>query len=277
MSVQRQSSQWLINESPLMVFPSLATAIGLNEAIVLQQVHFWLGVQTCGKVVDGVRWIYNTVKDWKVQFPWWSRKTLERTLSNLRTRKLLKTANYNERPGDQTLWYTIDYDVLGSLPLPQNDEMVTPKMGKPLPDTTTETKEDKSSLAASPKRTKRVKVVTIDNATPEPHVALIEAYHYSLPDEIRPAKAAFGRYSELAAAMVKSGITPYDVVRYVVSESPGYQQWAAEHKAKPVMSLNHVDQEIKGWLLSHTTKPKGPMVKYTYVEHDDYVSETEAA
>ena len=36
------TSPLLINEHPLMVLPSLATAVGLNQAIVLQQVHYWL-------------------------------------------------------------------------------------------------------------------------------------------------------------------------------------------------------------------------------------------
>ena len=32
----------LISEPPLQVLPSLAVKIGLNEAIVLQQIHYWL-------------------------------------------------------------------------------------------------------------------------------------------------------------------------------------------------------------------------------------------
>ena len=35
-------SKLLINEQPLQVLPSLAEAIGLNQAIALQQVHYWL-------------------------------------------------------------------------------------------------------------------------------------------------------------------------------------------------------------------------------------------
>ena len=36
------SSKLLIDEPPLQVLPSLALKIGLNEAIILQQVHYWL-------------------------------------------------------------------------------------------------------------------------------------------------------------------------------------------------------------------------------------------
>lgn len=48
-------SRLLINEPPLIVLPNLAILIGLNEAIVLQQVHYWAtGKYT--KKVDGERW-----------------------------------------------------------------------------------------------------------------------------------------------------------------------------------------------------------------------------
>ena len=35
-------SRLLIDEPPLQVLPSLAREIGLNEAIMLQQIHYWL-------------------------------------------------------------------------------------------------------------------------------------------------------------------------------------------------------------------------------------------
>ncbi|SDN86290.1 hypothetical protein SAMN05443253_12225 [Bacillus sp. OK048] len=37
-------SRLLINEGPVKIIPSLATKIGLNEAVVLQQIHYWLGI-----------------------------------------------------------------------------------------------------------------------------------------------------------------------------------------------------------------------------------------
>lgn len=35
-------SKLLIEEPPLQVLPSLAVTIGLNEAIIIQQIHYWL-------------------------------------------------------------------------------------------------------------------------------------------------------------------------------------------------------------------------------------------
>ena len=42
-------SNLLTQEPPLQVLPSLAVAIGLNEAIVLQQVHYLLNYATTTK------------------------------------------------------------------------------------------------------------------------------------------------------------------------------------------------------------------------------------
>lgn len=107
-------SKLIIDEQPLMVLPKLACAIGLNEAIVLQQVHYWL--DRSDKVRDDHKWTYNTLDKWHNQFPFWSLSTLKRTLKSLRDQKLLiATDKYNTLKIDKTLWYTIDYQKLKSL------------------------------------------------------------------------------------------------------------------------------------------------------------------
>lgn len=102
-------SKLLINEEPLQVLPSLAAKIGLNEAIVLQQIHYWL--RRSKHIFDGKVWIYNTFKGWHEQFPWWSERTIKRVIDNLRQDGLIETTSqYNQKKMDQTLWYTIHYD-----------------------------------------------------------------------------------------------------------------------------------------------------------------------
>lgn len=108
-------SRLLINEPPLMVLPGLATAIGINEAIVLQQVHFWLGVQGVGIDKDGFRWVYNTLGNWLEQFPFWSEKTLRRTIASLKKQGLLVTDTKSENQFDKTLYYRICYETLDSV------------------------------------------------------------------------------------------------------------------------------------------------------------------
>jgi len=56
----------LIDEPPLQVLPGLAKAIGLNEALFLQQLHYW--VDKSAHVYEDRRWIYNTASGWVEQF-----------------------------------------------------------------------------------------------------------------------------------------------------------------------------------------------------------------
>lgn len=71
-----------IEEPPLQVLPSLAIAIGLNEAIVLQQFHY-LG-RIGGKVINGERWVFDTYEDLCSKFfPFWSEKTIQRIVLSL--------------------------------------------------------------------------------------------------------------------------------------------------------------------------------------------------
>ncbi|MCC7571186.1 hypothetical protein KO465_07680 [Candidatus Micrarchaeota archaeon] len=151
-------SKLLIDDKPVMVLPKLAKAIGLNEAIVLQQIHYWLiTYKEAGKqdhFADGCWWVYNTKQEWSENFPWWSENTAWRALTNLREIGLVKTTSqYNKKGYDRTLWYSIDYRELqrieddeGKSILPkwenafyQNDKMDLTKMGTPIPETTPET------------------------------------------------------------------------------------------------------------------------------------------
>jgi hypothetical protein len=100
-------------EAPMIIQPRLAAAIGMNEALMLQQIHYWLC--TAGHERDGRRWIYNSYSDWAAQLPFWSRETVRRILGRLRARGLVLTGDYNRHGYDRTLWYTIDYAALAVL------------------------------------------------------------------------------------------------------------------------------------------------------------------
>ena len=104
----------LISEPPLQVLPTLARLIGLNEAIVLQQVHYWL--QRSKNIRDGYRWVYNSYPEWYKQMPIWKSETTMRTaFKNLEKQGLLITANYNKAKFDKTKWYRINYEKLSLL------------------------------------------------------------------------------------------------------------------------------------------------------------------
>lgn len=108
-----KSSTLLINEAPLVLQPSLAMAVGLNEALILQQVQYWLTTNS-GVIHEGRKWIFNTIGQWRKQMPFWSEDTIKRALKNLRDSGILETANLAEDSRDRTLYYTINYDVLNN-------------------------------------------------------------------------------------------------------------------------------------------------------------------
>ena len=100
-------SRLLINEPPLQVLPSIAQEIGLNEAIMLQQMHYWL--LKSANEFTGVKWFYKTLEEWQTEFPFWSAMTIRRTLGSLEKQKIIKIGNFNKKKFDKTKWYTIDY------------------------------------------------------------------------------------------------------------------------------------------------------------------------
>jgi hypothetical protein len=117
--ILNNTSFLLIDESPLQVLPSLAEKIGLNESILLQQLHYWLKKSEYS--YDGRKWVYNTYEDWQRQFSFWSVDTIKRVFLFLEKKGIIiSTAKYNKIKIDRTKWYTIDYDKLNNLSIVQN-------------------------------------------------------------------------------------------------------------------------------------------------------------
>jgi hypothetical protein len=167
----------LIEESPLQVLPTLATAVGLNEAIILQQIHYWVGLYRKAKDAhhrhDGEWWVYNTIEEWQSNFPFWSQSTIVRTLDNLRKPytnqgekdpcpsrgPLVTTGHYNRKGYDRTLWYRIDYKELDRLTAAilskcqngttQDDKMDHGILSGPIPETTQEINAETTFTGAS--------------------------------------------------------------------------------------------------------------------------------
>ena len=114
---------YLFNENPVVIDRELATVIGLNEAIILQQMQYW--IKKSEHNFDGKTWIYNSVSQWKKQFPFWSESTIDRTIRSLDKLGLLFIGNYNRDRRDRTKWYSINYSQLDNImknAFSQNDE-----------------------------------------------------------------------------------------------------------------------------------------------------------
>ena len=147
LEINRTQTKALIPEEPLLILPSLAQKIGLNEAIVLQQIHYW--IMKSSHIYNGKKWIYNSYTNWQQKnFPFWSTKTIQRAIQNLEKTEILESGNFNKLKIDRTKWYTINYEKIPTLNLsprlsdvtnrsksPNQEVNLTP----PIPETTTET------------------------------------------------------------------------------------------------------------------------------------------
>jgi DnaD/phage-associated family protein len=106
-------SRLLFDSPPLVIDRKLAKLIGLNEAIVLQQINYWIKLnEEMGKkdhFKDGMWWTYNTYSEWiEKNFPFWSESTLIRTIKKLEKLGLIITTDkYNQKKYDNTKWYTV--------------------------------------------------------------------------------------------------------------------------------------------------------------------------
>jgi hypothetical protein len=100
----------LIDEPPLIVLPSLAKAIGLEEAIVLQQIHYQMRVRDAG----ANEWVPISVTKLLEWCPFLSRRSMERVTSSLKGKGLIEVA---QRSGfDRTNWLRIRYEAIDSIP-----------------------------------------------------------------------------------------------------------------------------------------------------------------
>lgn len=146
------SSEILIKKKPIVINAPLAKLVGLNEAIVLQQMEYWINDINKQKgedsvnYQDGYYWTFNSYEEWQEEFPFWSTSTIRRTITKLENRKLIISGNYNRLKIDRTKWYRILYKNLDELcyyASVQNEQFkwsdwidhIT-KLTKPLPEST---------------------------------------------------------------------------------------------------------------------------------------------
>ena len=93
----------LINEPPLIIIPLLAVKFGLNEAIFLQQLHYWLERSQYEKY--GQKWIYKSLENWQKEFLFWSERTIQRVISALKKQEIISIKKIEKNRN----YYTINY------------------------------------------------------------------------------------------------------------------------------------------------------------------------
>ena len=116
-------SMYLFDEQPIVANKALARALGLKEALVLQQINYWIEInKKSGKNYhDEKYWTYNSIRAWQENdFDYMSVDTVKRTFAKLEKAGYLLVGNYNKDPRDKTKWYTINDEKLEELYLELN-------------------------------------------------------------------------------------------------------------------------------------------------------------
>ncbi|MCL6570111.1 MAG: hypothetical protein K6T88_00310 [Bacillus sp. (in: Bacteria)] len=94
----------------LLVSPTLAVKIGINEAIVLQLIEELMKKRT--HVIKGKKWINRTYSELQEDLSFWSVSTIKRTIRSLEKQGYLDSAKWNATKYDMSKWYTINFEIL---------------------------------------------------------------------------------------------------------------------------------------------------------------------
>lgn len=87
----------------------IAEAYGLNEAIILDNIRFWVIRNEANgtNFHDGRYWTYNSMKAFEELFPYMKPKAIRNALDKLESEGILLTGNYNKLAFDRTKWYSL--------------------------------------------------------------------------------------------------------------------------------------------------------------------------
>lgn len=98
----------LIAEPPFQVLPSLAGAVGFNEAAMLQVIHYWLSPQDNTHFRDGRYWVPNVFNKLYQKFFFWDEETIEYMIAQFEQSGILITF----QDSNEARYHSIDYELL---------------------------------------------------------------------------------------------------------------------------------------------------------------------
>ncbi|MBY0264420.1 MAG: hypothetical protein K2P90_03195, partial [Holosporales bacterium] len=120
---------------PFVVSRALIHGVGLEQALVLQQIHYWCDPKRNQNHFHGKYWVHNTYKQWQKQFSFWNLKKIQRVFNTLERCELL-VSFIQQTNCHKTKFYTINYERLSSMrenpcasSCPENGMTITPKLG----------------------------------------------------------------------------------------------------------------------------------------------------
>jgi len=101
----------LLNNITYNIFEhNIAALIGVDAAILFNQIKYW--ISKCGREIKNEKgkWIYNSLLQWNKQFSYWSMYKIRKTIKLLEDLKLIKSTKANSKKWNHTKWYTVDYN-----------------------------------------------------------------------------------------------------------------------------------------------------------------------
>lgn len=216
----------LTEESPQVYHPTLATWIGINEAMFLAQLNFILTKnESVGKFADGRKWYRDKPRDFVVKyFPFWDEGIVKRVIDNLRADEiLLARSDLNKDPKDRSLWYTISYEAIERLAGPL--ERITNKSQKrKQARAARKSKEDNNSEYT------KVQNVLLNDSKPELTETEPEAIEVqNVPTEDISTNCTFDPGTNCTLPSVQNVLTPKDSL----SKTPLPKEFAPKKIASP--------------------------------------------
>ncbi|KKN60096.1 hypothetical protein LCGC14_0535650 [marine sediment metagenome] len=245
-------SKVLFDKSPLVIDRDLAQIVGLHEAIIVQQIHYWLvgNEERTNNFRDGFYWTFNSYREWQQTFNFWSARTIQRLILDLQQKGILVVGNFNRLKIDKTKWYRIDYDKLSSWS-PTND--IKDELSSTQRQTgTMVTKEvlDHGASLSSPLPETNAKTTTetnikerIEKGEPSPPLNLVEQIfiamrsYYGYPDKIdQDPIPNYGKEGKSIKRMLERGLTPKQILECWIDKCK---------KAGIFKSMVYVNEDIR--------------------------------
>ena len=187
---------------------NIASKYSVNVALFLHHVKFWTFYNLANNknIHDGLCWTYNSLRAFQLIFPYWSKQTLETTISKCIKAGLIKKGNYNKTKYDRTSWYALTYEAYQYYDELLNNEFKDllfasgnkefhflksrnqlPENKQPIPDTKTNTKTNTTSESC-------------DSESPRQSTPLRES-------DDSPAAAGISAYAEINRAEKQANLS----------------------------------------------------------------------
>ncbi|RUT03641.1 hypothetical protein DSM106972_052800 [Dulcicalothrix desertica PCC 7102] len=215
-------------ESPLLLPPLLATEIGFEEALILQQIHYLCGISKHRKE-DGRYWFWKTLNDWHATLPFFSMSTIRRTINNLRDKfKLIDVERHSRHTWYQANWYTINTKNVEALwnSICQNQQIETIK-----------TEDSKC-----PKQADDIKDYSSREYSPQEHTA-------AEPKKVvKEEKQAVQR--EIDSAVVKEPPVPYSALK-LTPDATNNEDHNEGNNSEPVARASFFSGKLAGGAPKH--------------------------